>query len=105
MLPIHNETCSWNGSRKIEETKEIAHAYFFPIENGTIEKGDFRNHKGLSDKSQLWYSRWHLGEWKMVISEEDVQTHALCELLKGDVIGVMNIYAVSVRGSLRFFFT
>jgi len=41
----------------------------------------------------------------MVISEGDVQTHALCEILKGDVIGVMNIYAVSVRGSLRFFFT
>ncbi len=182
--------------KKIEETKEISHAYFFPIEDGTIEKGDligvikvypinvgevdkeefietpdikpkleeleanlvYRDGEIKKEKTKIketWYSRWHLGEWKMVISEEDVHipagearlikirnielapnsipvplyglrnpfgivldlyhpgkprrieekrilTHALflaiedCEILKDDVIGVMNVYAVSV---------
>ena len=183
--------------KKIEETKEVSHAYFFPIEDGRIEKGDligvikvYPINVGEIDKERFietpdikpkleeheanlvyreggkikkekkkiketWYSRWHLGEWKMVISQEDVHipegearlikirdielapnsipvplyglrnpfgivldlyhpgkprrieekrilTHALflavedCEILKGDVIGVMNVYAVSV---------
>ncbi len=183
--------------KKIEETKEITHAYFFSIKDGIVEKGDligvikvYPINVGEIDKEEFiespdtapkleeievnlvyhsnrevkrvktkiketWYSRWHLGEWKMVVSDEDIHlpegearlikirdielapnsipvplyglrnpfgvvldiyhpgrpkrieekrilTHALfmpiedCEIRKGDLIGVMNVYAVSV---------
>ncbi len=183
--------------KKIEETKEITHAYFFSIRDGLIKRGDligvikvYPINVGEIDKEEYlespdikpkleevevsmvyttngdikrmktkiketWYSRWHLGEWKMVISDEDVHlaegeaklikikdielapnsipvplyglrnpfgvvidlyhsgkprkieekrilTHAIfmaiedCEIEKGDLIGVMNVYAISV---------
>ncbi len=101
--------------KKIEETREIGHAIFYPIEDGVVEKGDvigvikvypvnvgsvdtaeyirspeikpnldeiqanmvYRDGKSIIRNpvkvKEAWYSRWNLGEWRMLISEEDVK--------------------------------
>ncbi len=183
--------------RKIEETREVNHVYFFAMEDGVVEKGDlvgivkvYPVNVGSPERQEFiappeikpnleeitanltyregseikreqttfreaWYARWNLGEWRMMIADEDAKlvpgdarliklkpielppntipvplygyrtpfgtildiyspgrprkieekrlvTHALFmpteegEIRKGDVIGVLNIYAVGV---------
>lgn len=183
--------------RKIEETREINHVYFYAMENGTVEKGDLvgivkvypvnvgnpEEHEFIDPPEvkpkleevtarltyrdgnekkrekitfrETWYARWNLGEWRMMIADENsklipgdaklikikpielppntvpvplygyrtpfgtildiyspgrprkieekrIITHALFmpteegEIRRGDVIGVLNIYAVGV---------
>ncbi len=101
--------------KKVEETREISHAIFYPIDDGEVEKGDvvgvikvYPVNVGSFDEREYikapeikpnleeveanmvyrdgrdivrnrisvreaWYSRWNLGEWRMLISEEDVK--------------------------------
>lgn len=101
--------------KKVEETREISHAIFYPIDDGEIEKGDivgvikvypvnvgsvddreyikapeikpklekvkgkivYREGKDIVrneiEVKEAWYSRWNLGEWRMLIAEENVK--------------------------------
>ena len=101
--------------KKVEETREISHAVFYPVEDGEIQKDDiigvmkvypvnvgdvdnmdyikspeikpkleetdasmvYRDGKNVARNrirvKEAWYSRWNLGEWRMLIAEENVR--------------------------------